>query len=65
MCLEFSHVDNPLIRQFYDAYSFAVIPTLGQMVAQDRASYQCVFVARIGPEFCIVTLSLANIDISV
>jgi 2-methoxy-6-polyprenyl-1,4-benzoquinol methylase len=42
MCLEFSHVDNPLIRQFYDAYSFAVIPTMGQMVAQDRDSYQCV-----------------------
>lgn len=40
MCLEFSHVENPLMRQLYDAYSFAVIPTMGQVVAQDRASYQ-------------------------
>ena len=40
MCLEFSHVENPLMQQRYDAYSFAVIPTMGQLVANDRASYQ-------------------------
>eukprot|EP00644_Phytophthora_capsici_P001356 jgi/Phyca11/6207/fgenesh1_pm.PHYCAscaffold_10_\ len=40
MCMEFSQVPNPLIRQFYDAYSFNVIPLLGEKVANDRASYQ-------------------------
>ncbi|RKP37721.1 UbiE/COQ5 methyltransferase [Dimargaris cristalligena] len=40
MCLEFSHVDNPLISQFYDLYSFQVIPALGQLIAADRDSYQ-------------------------
>jgi len=39
-CLEFSHVDAPILRRIYDAYSYAVIPTLGQMVAKDRESYQ-------------------------
>ncbi|KAG3116426.1 hypothetical protein PI124_g17321 [Phytophthora idaei] len=40
MCMEFSQVPNPLIRQFYDAYSFNVIPLLGEKVANDRPSYQ-------------------------
>lgn len=38
--LEFSTPPETLIRQFYDAYSFAVIPRLGQMIAGDRDSYQ-------------------------
>ncbi|KAL1929653.1 hypothetical protein VTP01DRAFT_1791 [Rhizomucor pusillus] len=40
MCLEFSKVDNPLISKIYDIYSFDVIPVLGQVIAQDRDSYQ-------------------------
>lgn len=40
MCLEFSKVNNPLLRAAYDAYSFNVIPALGQAVANDRAAYQ-------------------------
>jgi ubiquinone/menaquinone biosynthesis methyltransferase len=40
MCLEFSQVPNPLLRQIYDLYSFNVIPAIGQAVANDRASYQ-------------------------
>ena len=40
LCLEFSKVDVPLLRQFYDAYSFRVIPRLGQAVAGDPDSYQ-------------------------
>ncbi|KAI9261660.1 UbiE/COQ5 methyltransferase [Phascolomyces articulosus] len=40
MCLEFSRVDNPVISKFYDVYSFDVIPVLGQVIAQDRDSYQ-------------------------
>jgi ubiquinone/menaquinone biosynthesis methyltransferase len=40
MCLEFSQVPNPIVRAMYDAYSFNVIPILGLVVANDRASYQ-------------------------
>ncbi|KAJ0411158.1 hypothetical protein ATCC90586_005015 [Pythium insidiosum] len=42
LCLEFSHVPNPLLRAAYDAvgYSFNVIPALGEKVASDRDSYQ-------------------------
>ncbi|KAI7864867.1 UbiE/COQ5 methyltransferase [Spinellus fusiger] len=40
MCLEFSKVENPVIRQFYDIYSFDVIPALGQIIANDHSSYQ-------------------------
>ena len=39
-CLEFSRVSLPLIREAYDAYSFAVIPALGQAVAGDHDSYK-------------------------
>lgn len=38
--LEFSTPPEPLVRKFYDAYSFAVIPRLGQAIAKDRDSYQ-------------------------
>ncbi len=40
LCLEFSRVENGLLRRAYDLYSFAVLPRLGQIVAQDRAAYQ-------------------------
>ena len=40
MCLEFSEVPDPILRQIYDAYSFHVIPGMGELVANDRASYQ-------------------------
>ncbi|GAB5585512.1 2-hexaprenyl-6-methoxy-1 [Umbelopsis nana] len=40
MCLEFSHVENPVVSKIYDFYSFDVIPALGQMIANDRDSYQ-------------------------
>ena len=41
LCLEFSHVEgNPIISALYDAYSFGVIPTLGQFIANDAQSYQ-------------------------
>ena len=33
-------VTQPLLRQAYDAYSFAVIPRIGQLVAGDGDSYQ-------------------------
>lgn len=40
MVLEFSQLLNPALQWAYDRYSFNVIPALGQMVANDRDSYQ-------------------------
>lgn len=40
MCLEFSHVENPLLSRAYDAYSFGIIPKLGKAIAGDADPYQ-------------------------
>ena len=40
MVLEFSLVENEMLRWLYDRYSFNVIPFLGQVIANDRDSYQ-------------------------
>lgn len=40
LCLELSHVENPIFKQLYDFYSFSVIPSIGDLVAGDRSSYQ-------------------------
>ena len=40
MCLEFSEVTIPGLKQIYDMYSFNVIPEMGQAIAKDRDSYQ-------------------------
>ncbi|XP_077377944.1 2-methoxy-6-polyprenyl-1,4-benzoquinol methylase, mitochondrial [Festucalex cinctus] len=40
MCLEFSKVTNPILARLYDAYSFQVIPVLGEVIAGDWKSYQ-------------------------
>jgi demethylmenaquinone methyltransferase/2-methoxy-6-polyprenyl-1,4-benzoquinol methylase len=37
--LEFSAVDKPVLARLYDAYSFAVLPRLGQIVAGDGEAY--------------------------
>ncbi len=39
ICLEFSQVVLPLLRQLYDLYSFRVLPWMGRIVAGDRDSY--------------------------
>ncbi|VDK40048.1 unnamed protein product [Dibothriocephalus latus] len=44
-CLEFSRVQNPLLRKqvsfpFYDVYSMQMIPVMGQLIAGDWHSYQ-------------------------
>lgn len=39
-CLEFSHPVTDALQAVYDAYSFNVIPKLGEAVANDRESYQ-------------------------
>ncbi len=38
--LEFSQLAIPALRPLYDAYSFRVLPWLGQVVAGDAASYR-------------------------
>jgi demethylmenaquinone methyltransferase/2-methoxy-6-polyprenyl-1,4-benzoquinol methylase len=40
MVLEFSQLPNPMMHKAYDAYSFNVIPRMGQIIAGDRDSYQ-------------------------
>ncbi|MDQ6973506.1 MAG: ubiquinone/menaquinone biosynthesis methyltransferase, partial [Mariprofundaceae bacterium] len=40
MCLEFSKPVLPLLDVMYDAYSFNVIPSMGQWITGDRDSYQ-------------------------
>src|SRR3990172_8744720 len=40
LCLEFSQVRLPGLDKLYDAYSFAVLPRLGQMVAGDADAYR-------------------------
>lgn len=39
-CLEFSKPVYEPLQKLYDAYSFKVIPKIGQIVAKDRDSYQ-------------------------
>jgi demethylmenaquinone methyltransferase/2-methoxy-6-polyprenyl-1,4-benzoquinol methylase len=40
MCLEFSQVVVPLLKQAYDTYSFHVLPAIGEMVTGNRDAYQ-------------------------
>ncbi|WP_294608841.1 bifunctional demethylmenaquinone methyltransferase/2-methoxy-6-polyprenyl-1,4-benzoquinol methylase UbiE [Roseovarius sp.] len=40
MVLEFSQIPNDLMQKVYDLYSFNIIPQLGQLIANDRDSYQ-------------------------
>ena len=40
MVLEFSQLPNPALQKAYDLYSFNVIPRMGQVIANDRDSYQ-------------------------
>ena len=39
LCLEFSHVDVPVLDKIYDLYSFNAIPVIGQMIAGDSQPY--------------------------
>lgn len=40
LCLEFSRPPAPALARLYDAYSFRVIPFMGERIAGDRDSYQ-------------------------
>ncbi len=39
LILEFSRVQEPMLRRLYDWYSFKVIPPLGEWITHDRKSY--------------------------
>ena len=39
LCLEFSQVVLPLLKELYDLYSFRLLPWMGQIVAGDRDAY--------------------------
>lgn len=39
-CLEFSQVENQILDQIYQLYSFSFLPLAGQLIANDRDSYQ-------------------------
>lgn len=40
LCLEFSHVDTPILAEIYERYSFAVIPPMGRLVTGEAEPYQ-------------------------
>ena len=40
VCLEFSHMPSALLQKAYDAYSFALIPPMGALIAGEREAYQ-------------------------
>lgn len=39
ICLEFSHVQNPLLKKLYDIYSFSFIPFVGEAVTGNKEAY--------------------------
>lgn len=40
LCLEFSHIKDPMLVSLYDCYSMNIIPLIGKMVANDEESYK-------------------------
>lgn len=40
LCLEFSKVENQLLENLYNLYSFNIIPKIGEYVANDKEAYQ-------------------------
>ncbi len=40
VCLEFSKVNDYFLQKIYDCYSFKIIPKIGELVLNDRQSYQ-------------------------
>lgn len=40
LILEFSHPENPVLNKLYDVYSFNIIPKMGELITNDKESYQ-------------------------
>ena len=39
ICLEFSHVENDLLKKFYDLWSFKIMPLIGDKVTGNKEAY--------------------------
>jgi demethylmenaquinone methyltransferase/2-methoxy-6-polyprenyl-1,4-benzoquinol methylase len=39
ICLEFSHVENSLLKKIYDIWSFQFMPRIGQKITGDKEAY--------------------------
>lgn len=39
ICLEFSHVENSLLKKIYDIWSFEFMPRIGQKITGDKEAY--------------------------
>ena len=39
ICLEFSHVENNVIKAFYDLWSFKFMPIIGEKITGDKDAY--------------------------
>ena len=39
LCLEFSHIAEPVLAELYDRFSFGVLPLLGRFVARNEEAY--------------------------
>ena len=39
ICLEFSHVENSLLKKIYDIWSFKFMPRIGQKITGDKEAY--------------------------
>jgi demethylmenaquinone methyltransferase/2-methoxy-6-polyprenyl-1,4-benzoquinol methylase len=40
LCLEFSQIENKVIKKAYDGYAFGLIPKIGKFVAADQKAYE-------------------------
>ena len=40
ICLEFSKVDDDIVRKFYDFWSFKIIPKLGKIITNNEDAYK-------------------------
>ena len=39
VCLEFSHVENDILKKFYDLWSFKIMPLIGEKVTGNKEAY--------------------------
>lgn len=54
LVMEFSQANLPGFQQIYDAYSYAIIPAMGEFVANDRESYKYLVesIRKFPPQVC-------------
>ena len=65
ICLEFSKVENKLLKMLYDKWSFSIIPKLGSLIANDKDSYQYLVESiRMFPDKDILSSMLSDANFS-